>query len=117
MKPAHHGIARPTVIPAVLAAATCVLYLAVQPRQKRGAGAAVPAELVLQLGHTAPIKALAFSPDGSTLASGSEDCTIKLWDPQTGELKQTLIGPQGEVNALAYSPDGKILAGGGNNGA
>ena len=42
-------------------------------------------------GHSA-VKSVAFSPDGNTIASGSEDKSIKLWNPQTGELILTLDG-------------------------
>ena len=45
-------------------------------------------------GHTNNIYALAFSPDGKTLASGSMDQTVKLWDTATGQLRETIV-PQG----------------------
>jgi WD40 repeat protein len=41
-------------------------------------------------GHTNWIWSVAFSPDGSLLASGSVDATVKLWDVQTGECLKTL---------------------------
>src|SRR5205807_1165088 len=44
------------------------------------------------------------------LASGSDDRTIKLWDPATGSALQTLTGHTDWVRAVAYSPDGKQLA-------
>ena len=42
-------------------------------------------------GHTNSIYALAFSPDGKTLASGSMDQTVKLWDTATGALRETIV--------------------------
>ena len=56
---------------------------------------------------------LSFSPDGATLASGSYDTTIRIWDVETGEELKTLSGHTDWVNSLAFSPDGKTLASGG----
>ena len=42
-------------------------------------------------GHSNTIWALAFSPDGKTLASGSADQTVRFWDPATGRLRRTLV--------------------------
>jgi WD40 repeat protein len=64
-------------------------------------------------GHSAIVKSLAFSPDGRTLASGSVDKTIILWDVKTGQiLGQQLSGHTGAINGLVFSPDGKTLASG-----
>src|SRR5437660_300733 len=60
-------------------------------------------------GHTSSVRAVAFSPDGKTLASGSTDKTIKLWNVMTGKEKATLTGHTSEVIALAYRPDGQML--------
>ena len=74
-------------------------------------------ELFLLQGHTEGVRIVAFSPDGQTLASGSNDGNaIKLWDVRTGEIKHTLDGYHnyGYKN-LAFSPDGNTLASGNSN--
>lgn len=63
-------------------------------------------------GHSGEVNSVAISPDGQTLASGSEDKTIKLWNLRTGELKTTLTGHSDGVKSVAFSPDGKTLASG-----
>ena len=55
---------------------------------------------------------LAFSPDGTQLASLSNDATIQLWDTTNTDKRITLRQHIGEPTALAFSPDGKILASG-----
>ncbi|KAL4992684.1 NACHT and WD40 domain protein [Aspergillus falconensis] len=61
-------------------------------------------------GHTHWVASLVFTSDGRLLASGSDDCSIKLWDPTTGDLKQTLNDHSESVVCIALSPDEKILA-------
>jgi WD40 repeat protein len=56
--------------------------------------------------------AVAFSPDGQTLASGTDDKAIRLWDVASGQELQSLGGNGGSVNGIAFSPDGRILASG-----
>ena len=66
-------------------------------------------------GHTdtrGSAQSVAYSPDGKTLASGSFDQTIKLWDAATGKERATLKGHTVGVLSVAYSPDGKTLASG-----
>ena len=55
--------------------------------------------------------AVAFSPDGQMIATGSDDQTVKLWESQSQALVQTLTHPRG-INAVAFSPDGEMLASG-----
>ena len=56
-------------------------------------------------GHTDAVFSLAFSSDSSILASGGGDHTVRLWDPQSGTLKQTLTGDEnGQVPRVAFSP-------------
>jgi WD40 repeat protein/serine/threonine protein kinase len=55
------------------------------------------------------ISALAFSPDGKTLATGSWDETVKLWDAATLEEQAVLRPHGGWVNTLAFAPDGRTL--------
>jgi WD40 repeat protein len=69
-------------------------------------------ELAVLSGHTHGVSAIAFSPDGATLASGSFDNTVRLWDVATGREQAVLSGHTSSVYDIAFSPDGATLASG-----
>ncbi|HSV67839.1 MAG TPA: hypothetical protein VLJ59_18310, partial [Mycobacteriales bacterium] len=67
-------------------------------------------------GHISGVVAVAFSPDGTTLATASIDGTARLWDARTGHPTATLTGHTDLVNAVAFSPNGTTLATTSNDG-
>ncbi|NDJ84797.1 MAG: protein kinase [Chloroflexi bacterium] len=64
-----------------------------------------------------PVRALAFSPDGTLLATAGDDRLVKLWDVASGDpVGNPLAGHEDWVFALAFSPDGGMLASGSLDG-
>jgi eukaryotic-like serine/threonine-protein kinase len=66
-------------------------------------------------GHSDYVRALALTPDGRALATGSGDETIKIWDLASGTELATLRGHLGQVLSLAFAPEGRWLASGSND--
>ncbi|MHC5780097.1 WD40 repeat domain-containing protein, partial [Nostoc sp.] len=63
-------------------------------------------------GHTNSVFSVAFNADGQTIASGSIDQTVKLWDISTGRCFKTLKGYSNSVFSVAFNADGQTIASG-----
>ena len=63
-------------------------------------------------GHSKWVSSVAFSPDGRTLVSGSEDYTLKLWSVSSGECLKTFQEHSDSVFGVAFSPDGRTVVSG-----
>ena len=71
---------------------------------------ASPPEGQTLVGHEGTVRPV-FAPDGKTIATGSDDQTIRLWDLATGKMLRSLPGHGAGVWRVAYTLDGKTLAG------
>ena len=58
-------------------------------------------------GHTGKVTSAKFSPDNNSIASSSEDKTVKIWDSKSGKLLKNLEGHTATVTNVNFSPDGK----------
>ena len=66
-------------------------------------------EIALLAAHEPPCSSLAFSPDGKTLAAGTWDGKIRIWDSKTGQLRTTLTGHKDRIDRLFFTQDGETL--------
>ena len=73
-----------------------------RPRQLRTLGGIT--------GHADKVCCVAFSPDGTSLATGSLDCTVRTWGSATGDELRSLVGHAGPITATAVSPDRRMMA-------
>jgi WD40 repeat protein len=71
--------------------------------------AATGQELLTLNGHADSVWAVAVSPDGRRIITGSDDNTAKVWDAATGQELLTLNGHADSVSAVAVSPDGRRI--------
>ncbi|KZP17818.1 WD40 repeat-like protein [Athelia psychrophila] len=72
-----------------------------------------PAALKTLEAHKDYVRAVAYSPDGRHIVSGSDDETIRVWDAETGEaVGEPLRGHTNYIMAIAYSPDGRHIVSG-----
>ena len=78
--------------------------------------AAQDVEVFPQLGHTAGVFSVAFSPDEKQIVSGDYDGYIKLWDAESGREIRTLLGHTDKVTSLSFSPDGTQILSGSDDG-
>lgn len=67
-------------------------------------------ELTDYRGHSDLVSALAWSPDGNMIASGSNDQSVQVWNAQTGQHVATYHGHSDTVTGIAWSPDGRYIA-------
>jgi WD40 repeat protein len=64
---------------------------------------------ILEIKDDAPVNALAFSRDGTIVATGNSKKVVKLWDATNGQLRNQLAGHENQISSVVFLPDGKTL--------
>ena len=95
-----------------IAGAVAVLAVAALVVGLPGGSASFGQRLLTLVGHAGAVNAVAFSPDGQMLVSGSTDKSVKVWDAGGGQLLRTLGGEFGVVMSVAFTPNGKRIVSG-----
>ncbi len=85
------------------------LTLATESTQVNASDQDTEIEPMLLLGHRGIVRCLNWSPDGKLLASGGDDASVRIWNPQIGQCEQVLEGLGGGVNDLSFSESGALL--------
>jgi len=103
-----------SALPAVLVACLILAALLLFGMQSASINGSQPpgTTLFTYNGHSDYVDAVAWSPNGQFIASGSWDGTAQVWDARTGALLTTYRGHKNAVSALAWSPDGQYIASG-----
>jgi WD40 repeat protein len=86
------------------------LAAAPQPRRGLHRDRHVLRSCVRLKGHEEPVTAAAFHPGGTLVATGSRDCTVRIWQVADGAEVATLTGHHEPITGVAFSPDGLLLA-------
>ncbi|KAJ6585850.1 WD40-repeat-containing domain protein, partial [Mycena capillaripes] len=72
-----------------------------------------PNTIAVLEGHIYRVTSVTFSPDGRQVVSGSDDCTLHIWDAESGAaLRDPLKGHNDSTTTVAFSPDGKRIVSG-----
>ncbi len=102
---------------AVAGGATAIMYTGEETSGEPAQRPFINDRPILTLtGHAAWIHSVAFSPDGSTILSGSGDNVLKLWDIAGGKELKSFKGFPDGLRTAAFSPDGQAILCGGNGG-
>src|SRR6516165_8427278 len=120
----HGSLRNRTLLPLMIVAFTVSAFMWSTDQSPSPSSATSKPDLVLQTGHTSPVICIAFSPNGTLLASGGFfDNAVKLWEVETGRELRALSGHSSGgvaitgVTALAFSPDSQLLAAGSADGS
>jgi WD40 repeat protein/serine/threonine protein kinase len=87
-------------------------FVAARERSLRTWNLAGASEKLVLEGHAGGVPDVVFSPDGKRLVSAGKDHKIKIWDPVTGTLLNTLKEFSTPVQTLCFTPDGRVMAAG-----